>query len=73
MPFKLKSLLFSLASLAAATAVMLIAPHAMGRALMGTELAVIALFIGAAVARLSLLARKRRRQKLEEMRDSALW
>jgi hypothetical protein len=52
---------------------MLIAPHALGRGLTAAELAVIALLIGAAAARVSLLARKRRRQKLEEMRDSALW
>ena len=69
----MKSLLFFLAFFAAATAVMFVASHALGRALTGMEVAAIALLAGAAAARVSLLARRREKQKLEEMRDSALW
>lgn len=69
----MKSLLFFLAFLAAAAVAMLLAPQALGRALTVTEFAAIALPIGAVLARLSLLARRRQRQKIEEMRDSALW
>jgi hypothetical protein len=68
-----KSLLFFLAFIAVATAVMLLAPRVIGRALTGTEFAAIALPIGAVLARLSLLAHRRERRKVEEMRDSALW
>jgi Flp pilus assembly protein TadB len=73
MGFNLKSLLFFLAFLTAATAVMLLAPRMLGRALTGAEVAAIALTVAVVLARLSLLARRRQRQKVEEMRDSALW
>ena len=69
----MKSLLFFLAFLTAATTAIFVAPHALGRALTGAEFAAIALLSGAVLARLALLARRRQRQKVEEMRDSALW
>jgi hypothetical protein len=71
--FNLKSLFSFLSFLAIAAAVMLFAPHALGRALTGAEFAAIVLPVGAVLARLSMLARRRQRQKVEEMRDSALW
>jgi 4-hydroxybenzoate polyprenyltransferase len=69
----LKNLFYFLAFLAAAAAVMLLAPYVLDRALTGAEFAVIALAIAVVLARLSLLARRRQRQNIEGMRDSALW
>jgi len=73
MVFNLKRLVYFLAFLAATTATMLLAPYVLDRALTGAEFSAIAFTIAAVVARLSLLARRRQRQKLERMRDSALW
>ncbi|ROZ68727.1 hypothetical protein EEB15_24465 [Ramlibacter sp. WS9] len=66
-------LLFILAFLAAASAVTVTAPYALGRVLTGTEFAAVALLIVAVLARLALLVRRRQRRKVEGMRDSALW
>jgi hypothetical protein len=73
MGFNLKSLIYFFAFLAAATAVILLAPYVLDRALTGAEFSAIALAIAVVLARLSLLARRRQRQNLEGMRDSALW
>lgn len=71
--FNVKSFIYLLALLAIAAALILLAPHALGRALTSAEFAVVAVAIAAVLARLSLLARRRDRRKVEEMRDSALW
>lgn len=71
--FNLKSFLYVLALLALATALIVIAPRVLGRELTGVELAVVAFATAAVIARSSLLARKRKKRKVEEMRDSALW
>lgn len=69
----LKNLVRLLAFLALAGAAILIAPDALGRTPSGAEFAALGLALAAVFARLWLLARRRHKRKLEEMRDSALW
>lgn len=52
---------------------MLLARLALGRSVTAGELTLLAVAVVAVVGRLLLLARRHRRRKLEEMRDSALW
>lgn len=66
--------LYSIIVLALAAAVLLFfGPTVLGRAFTNMELVVSAFTVAAMIAGWQLVMRKRARQKLERMRDSALW
>jgi len=68
-----KPLLSIVSFVALALAAAWLGHRAWDRALTAAELSLAALVVAAVVARWVLVARRRQRQKVEEMRDSALW
>jgi len=68
-----KPLLSIVSFVALALAVAWLGHRAWDRTLTAAELSLAALVVAAVVARWVLVSRRRQRQKVEEMRDSALW